>query len=115
MALLDEAIIAEVRDTLGDEVYLGFAGRMLDEAELSLAELGALLARGELGPLAQLAHRTAGSAVSVGASGLHARLKEIEDCVHAKQTERLPTLIAGLTAVVTDTRAALEARIGPVV
>lgn len=108
MALLDEAIIAEVRDTLGDEAYLGFVGRMLDEAEVSLAELGGLLAQGNLPKLAQLAHRTAGSAVSVGASGLHGRLKEIEDCVHAGQADRLPALVASLTGVVSDTRVALE-------
>lgn len=113
MALLDEGIIAEVRETLGDEAYLGFAGRMLDESEETLAELGALLAGGDLGALAKLAHRTAGSAVSVGASGLHGHLKEIEDTALAGQADRLPALVAALTGVLSDTRIALESQVGP--
>lgn len=112
MALLDEAIIAEVCETLGEEAYLGFVSRMLDEADLSLVELGHLLALGDLPKLSYVAHRTAGSAVSVGAAGLHERLKEIEDCAHSGQIDRLPVLVASLSALVSDTRSALENRIG---
>lgn len=113
MTLLDEAIIAEVRETLGDESYIGFAGRMLGEAEQALSDLGALLAQGDLPALARLAHRTGGSAVSVGAVALHARLKEIEDAALAKDAGRLPALVGSLTGVLAETQAALESLVGP--
>ena len=113
MALLDEAIITEVRETLGDESYAGFAGRMLEDAEQALSELGALLAQGDLAALGRLAHRTGGAAVSVGAVGLHARMKEIEDAALANDAARLPTLIGSLSAVLAQTQAALESRVGP--
>ena len=80
MSVLDQSIIAEVRETLGDDIFKGFADRMLAEAVQTVGQLRGLLASGETEALAQLAHRSAGSAVSVGASALHARLKRTPRC-----------------------------------
>jgi HPt (histidine-containing phosphotransfer) domain-containing protein len=107
MTLLDQSIIAEVRETLGDDAYRGFVDRMLAEASATAADLSALLQKGDLSAVAQTAHRSAGSAVSVGASGLHACLKEIEDEARGAASPALADLVARLPAVIDGTRDAL--------
>ncbi len=113
MELLDFAIIDEVRDALGDEAYRGYAERMLTEMHGVSPALDAHLRAGEFEALAQAAHRAAGSAVSVGAKGLHAALKRIEDVARqADAGTALPPLVAGLAGTVGATEAALDALTG---
>lgn len=108
MDLLDRSIIDEVRDALGDEAYRGYAARMLEEMRAVEPVLAGQLAAGGGAVLAQTAHRAAGSAVSVGACGLHRRLKAIEDVVNAGGGD-LAALIAGFSADVDATEAAIGA------
>lgn len=112
MSFLDQSIIEEVRETLGDDAYRGFVERMLSEAATTTAELAALLEKGDVAGIAQLAHRSAGSAVSVGASGLHASLKAIEDEARSVTPHRLAELIGTLPATVAQTRSGLLALLG---
>lgn len=107
MELLDLSVIDEVRDALGDDAYRGYAMRMLDEMRSVGPEL-ALLLEGDRKTLAQVAHRAAGSAVSVGAKGLHARLKGIEDAARGGGAG-LETLVGGFSADVEATEAAISA------
>ncbi len=110
MTLLDLSIIEDVRDALGDEAYQGYAARMLAEMRAIAPVLLEQLA-GERETLAQTAHRAAGSAVSVGAAGLHARLKAIEDAARANDAG-LTGLVRGFDAEVTATEAAIAALTG---
>lgn len=108
MSVLDQSIIAEVRETLGDDIFRGFADRMLAEAVQTVGQLRDLLASGETEALAQLAHRSAGSAVSVGASALHARLKRIEDLARTGSVAGLGESIAALDGDIAEAQAALD-------
>lgn len=112
MTLLDHSIIAEVRETLGDDAYRGFVTRMLAEADSTAAELSRLLARGDLGGVVHLSHRSAGSAVAVGASGLHGCLKAIEDEARATAPAGLAALVVDLVDVIARTRAELSQTLG---
>lgn len=103
MDLLDTSVIDDVRDALGDDAYLGFARRMLAE----MRGLGPVLTGLQGEALAQAAHRAAGSAVSVGASGLHVRLKAIEDTARAGGD--CAALVAGLGTEIDATEAAIGA------
>lgn len=108
--LLDTAIIDEMRDTLGDDVYRGFVGRMLAEVAETTQALQAYLTAGDLESLARAAHRTSGSAAGIGAKALHALLKEIENVARDPSAARdLPQLIGALPARADETRTALEA------
>lgn len=107
MDLLDVSIIDEVREALGDDAYLGYATRMLDEMRSLGPQLVTLL-DAEREMLAQATHRAAGSAVSVGAKGLYARLKAMEDAARIDGAE-LSLLIAGLDAETEATEAAIRA------
>ncbi len=104
MTVLDQSIVAEVRETLGDDVFRCFADRMLAEAVQTASQLRDLLAAGEPETLAQLAHRNAGSAVSVGACALYARLKRIEDLARSGALAGLVEAVAGLDRDISNTR-----------
>lgn len=113
-AVLDDAIIAEMRDMLGDEAFRGFVLRMLAEVADLHPVLTNLLAARDHELLARTAHKTAGSAVSVGAKSIHALLKQIEDVARQPaQQSQLPGLVALLPTRVVETRGALEKGIGP--
>ena len=108
MSILDASIVLEVRETLGDDVYRDFVRRMLDEAAQIDARLKSLSATGNMAEVASVAHRMAGSAVAVGATALHARLKAIEDAVRLEGAAGVPALIDGLDAVIAQTKAAMD-------
>lgn len=111
--LLDTAVIDELRDTLGDDTYRTFARRMLSEVEETAQELQRLLAAGDHEALARTAHRTAGSAAGVGAKGLHAVLKEIENTARsAGAAAALPPLLHSIPSRAGEVRTALVAHIG---
>ncbi len=107
MQLLDLSIIDEVRDALGDAAWRGYADRMLAEMHALGPELRAMTG-GDAEALAQRAHRGAGSAVSVGAKALHARLKDIENAARAGDAG-LAGLVEGFGAVLAETEAAIDA------
>ncbi len=108
MDIIDISIIDEVRDALGDAAYRGYAARMFAE----MHDLGPVMARHLAADareeLAQTAHRAAGSAVSVGARGLHGRLKAIEDAARAGRGG-LDGLVAGFADDLAATEAAIDA------
>lgn len=111
--LLDTAVIDELRETLGDDIYRGFVGRMLAEVTETTTSLHDLLAAGDLDSLARIAHRTSGSAAGIGAKGLHALLKEIENTARDPSAiQSLPRLLAALPDRVDATRKELGA-LGP--
>lgn len=108
MELLDISIIEEVRDALGDAAYRGFAQRMLEEVRMLVPVMAEQLQAGALAALATAAHRAAGSAVSVGARGLHGALITIEDSARSGQaTTALPALLAALSGQIAETEAAI--------
>ncbi len=108
MSVLDTSIVAEVRETLGDDIYRDFIVRMLEEARQVDGRLQTLLAEDNRAEIATVAHRMAGSAVSVGTAALHARLKAIEDAVRLDAPNALPGLIGALSDDICRTKAALE-------
>lgn len=111
--LLDTAVIDEVRETLGDDTYRAFAQRMLAEVAETTAALQGLLASADFELLARSAHRTSGSCAGVGAKGLHALLKEIENASRGPSAAvSVPALLAQLPQRAADTRTALAAHIG---
>lgn len=111
--LIDTAVITEVRETLGDDVYLSFAARMLAEVAETTAALHRLLAEGDLETLARTAHRTSGSAAGIGAKGLHALLKDVENTARTPTAATaLPALLAALPGRADETRQALDALLG---
>lgn len=111
--VLDDAIIAEMRDMLGDDAFRGFVLRMLTEVADLQPVLTSLLAARDHELLARTAHKTAGSAVSVGAKGVHALLKQIEDVARQPEHQaQLPGLIALLPTRLAETRSSLAAFIG---
>ena len=75
--LIDAMVIDEVRDTLGDDTFRAFVARMIGEVGETQTALVQLFAAADYETLARTAHRTSGSAASIGANGLHAALKEI--------------------------------------
>jgi HPt (histidine-containing phosphotransfer) domain-containing protein len=108
--LLDTAIIDEMRETLGDEIYRGFVHRMLAEVAETTRSLENQLAAGDLEALARAAHRTAGSAAGIGAKALHALLKDIENAARDPSSAKiLPRLVADIPARAEETRKALQA------
>ena len=114
-SMLDVSIIDEVRDALGDTAYRGFAASLLAEIAALGPQLDAHLQAGAFETLAQTAHRSAGSAVSVGAAGIHSLLKDIEDQARSPDAAaRLPGLLAALPDRLSQTRSAIAALVGPV-
>ena len=107
---IDVDVVEEVRETLGDDTFNVFVRRMLDEvAETQVTLLQLLVAR-DFETLARTAHRTSGSAASIGAKGLHAALKEIENVARSDAAaQRLPDLIAAIPARARETSEALSA------
>ena len=92
--LLDTAVIDDVRETLGDDVYRGFAARMLSEVAETTGTLRDLLAKGDLETLAKAAHTTSGSAAGIGAKGLHALLTDTENACRCTAAPRsCPALV----------------------
>jgi len=111
--LIDTAVISEVRETLGDDVYRSFASRMLAEVAETTASLHRLFAEGDHEALALTAHRTSGSAAGIGAKGLHALLKDIENTARkADATTALPGLLATIPTRAEETRQALDTLLG---
>lgn len=110
--LLDTAVIDELRETLGDDVWRSFADRMLAEVADTARTLDTLLSQGDLDTLARTAHRTSGSAAGTGAKGLHALLKEIENTARSGDAARLPALLATIPLRAEETRAAMSAHSG---
>lgn len=108
--LIDIDVVEEVRETLGDDTFNAFVRRMLDEVGETQAALLRLLAECDFETLARTAHRTSGSAASIGAKGLHAALKEIENVARSEAAaQRLPDLIAAIPARARETADALSA------
>lgn len=108
--LIDAMVIDEVRDTLGDDTFRSFVARMIAEVAETQTALLQLYAGKDFETLARTAHRTSGSAASIGASGLHAALKEIENVARTgTESGRLPSLIAALPDLADRTKAALLA------
>ena len=108
--LIDVDVVEEVRETLGDDTFNAFVRRMLDEVGETQAALVGLLAERDFETLARTAHRTSGSAASIGAKGLHAALKEIENVARSEAAaQRLPDLIAAIPARARETADALSA------
>lgn len=108
--LIDVDVVDEVRETLGDDTFNVFVRRMLDEVAETHAALLRLLAERDFETLARTAHRSSGSAASIGAKGLHAALKEIENTARTDAAvQRLPDLIAALPARAKETSDALSA------
>jgi HPt (histidine-containing phosphotransfer) domain-containing protein len=106
--LLNATVIEEVRETLGDDTLRAFLTRMLTEVEETAVTLRGLLAVQDYATLAATAHRASGSAAAVGASGLHAALKEIENAARKPgSVADLPALIAALSDCTDRTRTAL--------
>jgi HPt (histidine-containing phosphotransfer) domain-containing protein len=86
---------------------------MLDEVVDLQPVLESILATQDYELLARTAHKTAGSVVSVGAKGLHALLKQIEDMARQpEQQVRLPILVSLLPARLEETRSHLGLTIG---
>lgn len=112
MPLLDTTVIDEVRETLGDDTYRGFAARMLAEVAETQIALRDLLAKADFETLARTAHRTSGSAAGIGAKGLHAILKDIENAARGPSAATVvPTLLAALPDCAVRTRRALDGHI----
>lgn len=106
--LLNATVIEEVRETLGDDTLRSFLARMLTEVEETGETLRKLLAVQDYGTLAATAHRSAGSAAAVGAVGLHAALKDIENAARKPDSvAALPGLLAALSDRRAETRTAL--------
>lgn len=111
--LLDSAVIEEVRETLGDDMLRGFLARMLTEVQETGDILRNLLAVQDYATLATTAHRAAGSAASVGATGLHSALKDIENAARSRDSVAdLPGLVAALSDCTNETRTALSLLLG---
>lgn len=111
--LLNAAVIEEVRETLGDATLRAFLSRMMAEVEETTATLSDLLAARDFAALAATAHRASGSAASVGATGLHTALKDIENASRGPDVHHaLPDLIAALSDRLSETRAALTTILG---
>jgi HPt (histidine-containing phosphotransfer) domain-containing protein len=111
--LLNASVIEEVRETLGDDILRAFLARMLAEVEETAETLRGLLAVQDYATLATTAHRASGSAASVGASGLHAALKDIENTARQPgAVAELPGLVAALSDRTVETRTALSAILG---
>ncbi|WGV18318.1 Hpt domain-containing protein [Fuscovulum ytuae] len=107
--LIDVDVVEEVRETLGDDTFNAFVRRMLDEVAETQAALLRLLRERDFETLARTAHRTSGSAASIGAKGLHAALKEIENVARSEAAaQRLPDLIAAVPARARETADALS-------
>lgn len=112
--LLNAEVIEEVRETLGDATLRSFLARMLAEVEETRFQLLSLLDTADYPTLAATSHRASGSAASVGAVGLHAALKEIENTARGPAAPTaLPDLISGLSTRISETRLALISLIGP--
>lgn len=108
--LIDAMVIEEVRETLGEDTFRSFVARMLAEVGETHATLTKLFAAADFETLARTAHRTSGSAASIGANGLHAALKEIENVARTgPERDRLPALISALPNLADRTQAALLA------
>lgn len=113
--LLNAAVIEEVRETLGDATLRAFLSRMMAEVEETGATLNRLLADKNFAELAATAHRASGSAASVGATGLHTALKDIENASRGPEVQpALPGLIAVLFDRMAETRTALTIILGQV-
>ena len=113
--MLDATVIEEVRETLGDDTLRAFLARMLAEVTETGDTLRKLLAVQDYATLAATAHRTSGSAAAVGAVGLHAALKDIENAARKPdEVATLPALVSALPDRLAETRAALAAVLGPI-
>lgn len=113
--LLNATVIEEVRETLGDDTLRAFLARMLAEVDETGDTLRKLLSESDFPALASTAHRASGSAASVGAAGLHAALKDIENAARDPGSRSaLPGLVDALFDRTAETRTALSMIMGSV-
>lgn len=96
IAMLNTDVFDETLEEMGREFVERVAGRMLEDAESSLAEVMANIP-GDLHTAGRVAHKAAGAAAAIGLGALH---RALADCEHAA--------IAGDAAAAT--RAAEQAR-----
>lgn len=103
--LINHSVISEVRETLGDDTFRVFVGRLLQEVAETQATLLRQLDEGDFDALARTAHRTSGSAASIGATALHAALKDIENTARTHAANNtLSSMILALPALADQTR-----------
>ncbi len=82
-ALLDEEVLADLTESLGP-VYIGrLAERFVNETEAALASLTRHEAEGDLAAAAQVAHKNAGAAASLGLRAMHGVLVSYERAAKA--------------------------------
>lgn len=69
--LLDDEILDDLKETLGAPYMAKMASRFVNETDAALTAMGAHAAEGDLPQAAQVAHKNAGAAASLGLKALH--------------------------------------------
>ena len=69
--LLDDEIFDDLRETLGAPYMAKMASRFVQETDEALTAMGSHAAEGDLSGAAQVAHKNAGAAASLGLKALH--------------------------------------------
>lgn len=77
--LLDEEVIADLQEALGVEYMSKMAARYVSETETAIAALADREAAGDLSGAAQIAHKNAGAAASLGLRAMHRLLVTYEN------------------------------------
>jgi HPt (histidine-containing phosphotransfer) domain-containing protein len=109
MTFVDREILDEVRSAFTEDRWKDLIQRMFAEAENARIELLALLKDGNISAIPVVAHRVAGSAISIGASALNLLFCEIETAAEGQENlQEVNALIGSLQICIERTEKAFQ-------
>lgn len=108
MPVLDHRSLSELVEQIGQDTTVALIQRLLAEAELTVARIGASDGEAQHAELGRLAHRLAGTCGTFGTVRLRSALSALESAVKLNERDAIEQLRADVVPVWHDTRKALE-------
>jgi HPt (histidine-containing phosphotransfer) domain-containing protein len=109
--VLDMRVIQDLRDLGGEDdpgLLLELIDMFLADAPTRMAEIDASLKNGDVKTLERAAHTLKSSCANIGAMGLSALCKQMEEHARKKAFEPIPSLLSASTKSLAEVAAALR-------
>jgi HPt (histidine-containing phosphotransfer) domain-containing protein len=106
--LIDEQIIRELREAVGDDYIPELIQAYLEETPTLLRDLQAALAAGDVIPFTRAAHSIKSSSASLGALDFSAQAKELELIGKSGDLSQVSDKVGRLTAGYTELETAFK-------
>jgi PAS domain S-box-containing protein len=106
--VIDKAVVSEMREVLGPDLFMEKLNAFLNEQDNALENITQLFAAGNLPDVARAAHKLAGSAAVFGATHLQASLNAVEHAAMRNSPQNIAKLLDD-ARLATATRAMYQA------